>query len=115
MPNIKNKRRFGRVSSQRKALLSLLASALIEKERIKTTEAKAKELRPFIEKMVTRSMKGTIHSRRLLEKRLHTKAAAKLVKEIGPRYKERSGGYTRILKLGQRKTDGARMAIIEFV
>ncbi len=115
MPRIKNKRRFGRVSSQRRALFNSLASALIEREKIKTTEAKAKELRPLVEKMVTFAKEESIHRRRVAEKRLSPDIAKKLFKEIGPRYKERPGGYTRILKLGPRKTDGARMAIIEFV
>ncbi len=115
MPNVKNKRRFGRVSSQRRALISSLASALVKKEKIETTEAKAKELRPVIEKMITLSRRGTIHSRRILEKRLAPDIAEKMIKEIGPRYKERPGGYTRISKLGPRKTDGARMAIIELI
>ncbi len=115
MPNIKNKRRFGRVSAKRRALISSLACALIKKEKIETTEAKAKELRPIIEKMITLSIKGTIHCRRILEKRLSSDIAEKMIKEVGPRYKERPGGYTRILKLGPRKSDGARMAVIEFV
>ncbi len=115
MPRIKNKRRFGRKKDQRHALLVSLARALILNEKIKTTEAKAKELRSFVEKLVTRAKEDTIYNRRVLVSRLSEDVAKKLVKDIGVRYKERDGGYTRILKLGPRQEDGARMAIIEFV
>jgi large subunit ribosomal protein L17 len=115
MPRIKNKRRFGRKRDQRRALLVSLTRALVLNEKIKTTEAKAKELRSFVEKLVTRAKDDTIHNRRVLVSRLSEDVAKKLVKDIGVRYKERDGGYTRILKLGPRQEDGARMAIIEFV
>ncbi len=115
MPRIKNKRRFGRKRDQRRALLFSLARALILNEKIKTTEAKGKELRPFIEKLVTRGKEDNIHNRRILAKRLSDDVAKKLVKDIGVRYKEREGGYTRVLKLGPRQEDGAKMVIIEFV
>jgi large subunit ribosomal protein L17 len=115
MPRIKNKRRFGRKKDQRHALLASLARALILNEKIQTTEAKAKELRPFIEKLVTRSKENSISNRRVLTSRLSEDVAEKLVKEIGPRYIERPGGYTRIMKLGPRLEDGAVMVIIEFV
>ncbi len=115
MPKLKNKRRFGRISSQRKALMYSLTAALVDKEKITTTEAKAKELRPIVEKMITTARKNTVYSRRLIERRLTPKLTKKIINEIGPRYKERQGGYTRITKLGPRKTDGARMAVIEFV
>jgi large subunit ribosomal protein L17 len=85
------------------------------KEKIKTTEAKAKELSRFVEKFITRAKKGDLSSRRLLLQNFSSKIVKKLVKEIGPRYKDRSGGYTRIIKLGQRKSDGAKIAIIELV
>ncbi len=115
MPRIKNKRRFGRKRDQRRALLLSLSRALIINEKIQTTEAKAKELRPFVEKIITRAKEDTIHNRRLLVRRLSEDVAKKLVKDIGVRYKDRSGGYTRILKIGPRMEDGAKMVIIELV
>jgi large subunit ribosomal protein L17 len=115
MPRIKNKRRFGRKRDQRRALLLSLARALILNEKIKTTEAKAKELKIFAEKLITRAKEDTIHNRRVLVSRLSEDVAKKLVKDIGVRYKERDGGYTRILKLGPRQEDGAKMVIIELV
>ncbi len=115
MPRIKNKRRFGRKKDQRKALFSSLIRHLVLNEKIKTTEAKAKELQGRIEKVITRSKEDNVHVRRILEKHLSPEVARKLVKEIGVRYKDRPGGYTRILKLGPREKDGARIAIIELV
>ncbi len=115
MPRIKNKRRFGRKRDQRRALLASLARALVVNEKIKTTEAKAKELRSYIEKLVTRAKEDSVHNRRILTARLSDDVAKKLIKDIGVRYKDRNGGYTRIVKMGPRKEDGARMAIIEFV
>ncbi len=115
MPKIKNKRRFGRKRDQRRALLLSLARALVLNEKIKTTEARAKELRIFLEKLITRAREDNLHNRRLLASRLSEDVAKKLIKEIGPRYKERKGGYTRIIKLNAREEDSARMAIIEFV
>ena len=109
-------RKFGRPANQRRALLRSLAEGLIEHGRITTTEAKAKELRPYIEKLVTNARVGTVASRRLVTARLGTATRAdKLVKEIAPKYKERPGGYTRIIKLPPRRSDSARMAMIEFV
>ncbi len=115
MPRIKNKRRFGRKRDQRRALLLSLARALVLNEKIKTTEAKAKELKSFVEKLITRAKEDTIHNRRVLVSRLSEDVAKKLIKDIGVRYKERDGGYTRILKLGPRQEDGAKMVIIELV
>ncbi len=94
-----------------------MALNLIVRGKIKTTEPKAKELRPFIEKMVTLAKKGDMHSRRLATARLSNRKreAKKLFEVIAPKYSERKGGYTRILKMGPRKSDGARMAVIEFV
>ncbi len=115
MPRIKNKRRFGRKRDQRRALLASLCRGLILNEKIKTTEAKAKELRSFIEKVVTRSKEDSVHTRRILKKRFSDDVVRKLISEIGPRYKDRAGGYTRIIKTGPRVEDGAKMAIIEFV
>ncbi len=92
-----------------------LATALILKGRIKTTEAKAKELKPFIERQITYAKKGSLTGRKLIAKTFAPKIAQKLFRDIGPKYKDRQGGYTRIIKSGQRSGDGAKMAIIEFV
>ncbi|MCX6716603.1 MAG: 50S ribosomal protein L17 [Candidatus Taylorbacteria bacterium] len=109
-------RKFGREKNQRNALMLSLARSLVLKKRITTTLAKAKELRPFIEKAVTKAKKGTLASRRLLISDLHdTEVAEILVKEIAPSFKERAGGYTRIVKLPRRNHDAAFMALIEFV
>ncbi|MBI3306171.1 50S ribosomal protein L17 [Candidatus Nomurabacteria bacterium] len=112
-----NKRKFGRVRKVRKALINSLALNLIVRGKIRTTEPKAKELRPFIEKLVTGAKKGDVATRRLIISRLSNRApeVKKLFDVIAPKYKERKGGYTRVLKLGSRKSDGAPMAIIEFV
>lgn len=112
-----NKRKFGRSKTQRRALLNSLALNLILREKIKTTEPKAKELRPFIEKLISRAQKGDLTSRRLISAKLSGRRSGlkKLFDVLAPKYADRKGGYTRILKLGARKSDGARMAIIEFV
>ncbi|MBU3934743.1 50S ribosomal protein L17 [Patescibacteria group bacterium] len=112
----KNKgRKFARPRNQRKALLKSIAQNLFLHEKIKTTEAKAKEAKMVIEKMITRAKKGGLANTRLLRKELSIVAVKKIVNELVPRYKTRKGGYTKIIKLGQRQTDGARMAIIELV
>jgi len=108
-------RKFGREKNQRVALMKSLAYSLALKGKIKTTEAKAKELRPFMEKLVTLGKKETLASRRLLTSRVGAEAAKKITNEISPLYKGRAGGYTRITKMVPRKTDGAKMAVIEFV
>ena len=108
-------RKLSRKRDQRKALRASLATALFLKEKIKTTEAKAKELAVFAEKQISRAKKADLHSRRLLVNFFSPKIVKKLVEEIAPRYKERKGGYTRIIKLGPRKSDGAKMAIIELL
>jgi len=93
-----------------------LATSLIENGAIETTEAKAKELRPFVEKLITKARNGTLHARRLAGRHVQKRAAAdKLFQEIGPRFATRPGGYTRILKTGHRKGDGADMARIELI
>jgi len=92
-----------------------LAFNLVAKEKIKTTEARAKELRPFIEKFVTRAKKDNLANRRLLIARLGQQTAKKLFEKIAPKYKDKNGGYTRIIKLSLRKGDASKMAIIEFV
>ncbi len=109
-------RKLRRNQGHRKALLRNLVLSLIEKERIITTVAKAKEARSLAEKMITLGKKGTLHHRRLALKFLNKKnQTKKLFDELAPRFSERNGGYTRIIKLGPRKGDGAEMAILEFV
>lgn len=109
-------RQLRRTSEQKLALMRGLATALIEHGAIVTTEAKAKELRPFVEKLITKARSGTLHDRRLATRHVQQRDAAdKLFQEIGPRFAKRPGGYTRILKLGHRKGDGAEMARIELV
>ncbi len=109
-------RKLNRTSAHRKALFKNLASALIEHEQITTTLPKAKDLRPVIEKMITIGKKGTLHARRQLISKLPKSADfKKIMTELPERYKERKGGYTRIIKKGYRYGDSAPMAIIEFV
>jgi large subunit ribosomal protein L17 len=112
-----NVRKFGRDKTQKRALLNSLALNLIVREKIKTTEPKAKELRPFMEKLITRAKKGDMNTRRLIIAKLsnRTKEVKKLFEVLAPKYAAKKGGYTRILKLGARKSDGAKMAVIEFV
>lgn len=108
-------RKFGREKNQRVALMKSLALALSTKGKIKTTEAKAKELRPYFEKLVTLGKSGTLASRRLLESRVGKIAAKKIATEIAPSFKDRKGGYTRITKMVRRLSDGAKQAYIELV
>jgi ribosomal protein L17 len=108
-------RKFGREKGQRKALMKSLAHNLVLEGKIKTTEAKAKELRPFVEKLVTMGKKETPASKRLLTSRVGKMAAEKLSSSLATTYKTREGGYTRITKLVHRASDGAKMAVIEFV
>lgn len=108
-------RKFGRPADARKAMMRSLAQALVIREKIQTTEAKAKELRPFVEKLITRSKTSTIATRRFLITQLGDEGAAKLLDTVGPKFKERAGGYTRITKLPVRMSDASRMAQIEFV
>jgi large subunit ribosomal protein L17 len=111
----KKGRKLSRKRDQRKALLKHLMSGLFLKEKIETTLAKAKEVQRFAEKQITIAKRGDLHARRLLLRKLPPLIVEKLLKEIAPRYKERTGGYTRVIKLGKRKTDGAKMAIIELI
>ena len=106
---------MGRERGQRKALFKSLLCSLVKHGKIKTTEAKAKEMRSKIEKMVTTARTNSLSSRRLLAEYLPKDAVKKMLEEIGPKYIGRSGGYTRIIKMGCRKGDGSPMAIIEFV
>ncbi len=115
MKKLKKGRKFHRKRDQRKALLKSLANNLILKEKIATTEAKAKELRPFVEKLITKSRKPDLSTIRHLTGYLSERARKKIIEQIGPRYQGRRGGYTRIVKLAPRQADGAKMAIIELV
>ena len=109
-------RKLGRDSAHRKALYANLASGLIEHGRIKTTEAKAKEVRPIAEKMITLGKRGDLHAHRQAVAFLRSKDVAhKLFAEVAPRFAERPGGYTRVVKLGPRQGDAAPMAYLELV
>ena len=109
--------KLGRTSQHRDLMLANQAGSLIQHGRIKTTLAKAKALRPVVEKLVTVAKKGTLHSRRIALSRLINNEdwVKKLFGEIAPRFQERNGGYTRILKLGMRNSDASPMALIEWV
>ena len=116
MRHARGYRRLNRTHEHRKALFSNMAGSLIEHEQIKTTLPKAKELRPIIEKMITLAKRGDLHARRLAASKLKQDAyVAKLFDILGPRYKDRQGGYARVLKAGFRYSDMAPMAIIELV
>lgn len=109
-------RKLNRTSAHRKALFANLAKALLQNESIQTTLPKAKELRPYVEKLVTKARENTVHVRRQLVSILGCETLAKkLVDVISPRFKERQGGYTRIVKAGFRYGDNAPMAVIQFV
>lgn len=109
-------KKLGRNTSQRKALLRSLVTSFVEKERIRTTLAKAKATRPIAEKMITLAKTNSLHTRRQALQYIYKKEAVKkLFEDIGPRFMERPGGYTRIIKLGPRAGDGAEMAILELV
>ncbi|PIR86642.1 MAG: 50S ribosomal protein L17 [Candidatus Harrisonbacteria bacterium CG10_big_fil_rev_8_21_14_0_10_49_15] len=109
-------RKFGRKKGQRVAFRKSLAANLITRERMTTTVARAKEIRPVVERYVTLAKKGDLAKLRILMAKLPTKAAYKVFHEIAPRYKERPGGYLRITKTAKtRKRDGAETAVIEFV
>lgn len=109
------KRTLSRPANQRKALLQTLARELILHNRINTTEAKAKELRPYIERTVTNARKNGVATIRKIEAQVGPDARTKLINEIVPRLEGREGGYTRIIKLPYRQSDSASMAMIEFV
>jgi len=119
----KGYRKLGRRSDHRKSMLRNLVTDLIVHERITTTEMRAKEIRPIVEKMITFGKRGDLHARRQVATFVRRRdevdtdqdAIQKLFSDIAPRFKERQGGYTRILKLGTRQGDAAPMAIIEFV
>ena len=116
MRHAKGYRRLNRTHEHRKALFANMAGSLIEHEQIKTTLPKAKELRPIVEKLITLAKRGDLHARRQAAAMLkEDKDVAKLFDVLGPRYKDRAGGYIRVLKAGFRYGDMAPMAIIEFV
>jgi len=119
MKHHKSIRKFGRDQAGRLALMRSLALALIIEEHITTTEARAKELRSFVESLVTKGRTGDLPARRLIISRLGGTAgeegARKIIEDIAPRYKTRPGGYTRVVKLPRRKGDASKMAVIEFV
>ncbi|WP_281680424.1 50S ribosomal protein L17 [Synergistes jonesii] len=111
-----SKRRLGRCSSHRRAMLGNMAASLFIEGSIVTTETRAKELRSVAEKLITKAKSGTINDRRLVIARIpHKEAVLKLFNEIGPKYAERSGGYTRIVKMGARVGDASPMAVIQLV
>ena len=116
MRHQKTGRKLSRRKEHRKALLSNLAASLIIHGRIKTTDAKAKEVRPFVERLVTFAKRGDLHARRIVLSRLRDAIATKkLFDEIGPQFTSRFGGYTRIIKLGFRPGDNSPVSLIEFV
>ena len=116
MRHLKKKATLGREKAPREAMMRNLAESLILHGSIKTTKAKARALRSFVEPLVTKAKKDTLAQRRLLKSALYTDATVnKLLVEIGPRYVERAGGYTRIIKMGPRFNDAAEMVRIEFV
>ena len=116
MRHSKGHRRLNRTHEHRKALFANMAGSLIEHEQIKTTLPKAKELRPIVEKLITLAKRGDLHARRLAASQLkEDQYVTKLFDVLGPRYTERAGGYTRVLRAGFRYGDMAPMAIIEFV
>ena len=116
MRHRKSGRKLSRKTAHRKALMSNLASALITHKKIKTTDAKAKELRMFIEPLITYAKRGDLHARRQVLKRIrHKSIVRELFDNIGPIFSNRDGGYTRITKLGYRDNDCAPISMIEFV
>jgi large subunit ribosomal protein L17 len=117
MRHQKNRHKLGRDAAHRKALLMNLSRELIDHERIETTQAKAKAVKPEVEKLITLAKRGDLHARRQALAALGQDkfVVYKLFEEIAPRYSERPGGYTRILKLGPRKSDSTEMALLELV
>ena len=116
MRHQKRGRKLGRDAAHRKALYANLCGALIEHGRIRTTEAKAKEVRPIVEQMITLGKRGDVHAHRQAVAFLRSKAIASLLfSEVAPRFSDRDGGYTRIVKIGPRQGDAAPMAYLELV
>jgi large subunit ribosomal protein L17 len=116
MRHRKDHRKLGRTPAHRRAMLRNMVTSLLEHEQIQTTDAKAKELRRVAERMITLGKRGTLHARRQALETVRTKdVARKLFDELAPRYQDRAGGYTRIVKLGRRPGDGAEMSIIQLL
>ena len=119
MRHLKDGRKLNRTASHRHALLSNLSCSLVKHRQIVTTLPKAKELRKFVERLVTYAKKGNVHGRRLIMKKikgnLKKEVSNILIHDIAPNYENKSGGYTRIIKLSNRKNDNAKLSIIEFV
>jgi len=119
MRHQKKGRKLNRTASHRKALFSNLAASLVIHKKIRTTDAKGKELRSYIERLVTYAKKGDVHGRRLIQKRITGKRGKNianiLIHEIAPAYADRQGGYTRLIKLNNRKNDNAPVSLIEFI
>ena len=116
MNHRKNSRRLGRSVSHRKAMLRNMVTSLLEHEQIRTTDAKAKELRGVAERMITLGKRGTLHARRQALETIRSKSVtSKVFDQLAERYRERPGGYTRVIKLGRRPGDAADMSIIELV
>jgi large subunit ribosomal protein L17 len=115
MKHAQKGRKFGRETKQRKELLRGLAEALISRGKITTSQAKAKSLRPYIERVITKSRVNNVATARFLAARFNRASVKKLLQEIGPKFANRRGGYVRITNLPRRLSDSARMAIIEFI
>ena len=116
MPRPRRGKRLGGSPSHQRLMLANMAESLIWEERITTTVTRAKVLRPYIEKLVTKALRGDLHNRRQVLRKLgDLEVVTKLFDDVAPRYADRQGGYTRIVKLGPRRGDGAEMAVIEFV
>jgi len=116
MRHRKKGRQLSRTASHRRAMLRNMATSLFRHERIETTTAKAKELRPYAERLITLARRGDLHARRLAATKIQdSEVLSKLFADIGPRFAQRPGGYTRVLKLGNRKGDAAEMSLIELV
>ena len=119
MRHQKKGRKLNRTASHRKALFSNLAASLVIHKKIRTTDAKGKELRTYIERLVTYAKRGDVHGRRLIQKRITGKRGKEianiLIHDIAPAYADRHGGYTRLIKLNNRKNDNARVSLIEFI
>lgn len=115
MRHHKRVKKFGREKNQRVALMKTLAVSLVREGKIKTTETKAKSLRPFVERLVSIGKTNTPASRRLIASRIGNVGAKTLMTKISPKYTDRNGGFTRVVKLSRRESDGTRMAVIEFV
>ena len=119
MRHQKKGRKLNRTASHRKALFSNLAASLVIHKKIRTTDAKGKELRTYIDRLVTYAKRGDVHGRRLIQKRITGKRGKEianiLIHDIAPAYADRHGGYTRIIKLNNRKNDNAPVSLIEFI